>query len=319
MTTPAAAVPAAPLTAPTMRRLAFVQMFFHQSIDQTRQPEPLSVTGLLALHDAVELFLQDAADHLGVALPPFVPFMEYFKLISPAKHPGGVKLQRQREMEGLNSLRVNFKHRGTLPSTTAIEDACTDVRRFLEENTPLVFGIAFAEIDMAEVIPQKDVAGKVRAANAAAAAYDLPEAMGLLAEAYDAIFGSPGPGRRDQIGRFGDNIHTMSEYDLRSALHPPAGDRTRRPAGADYRHVASTVASVATATAEIQQAMRIMVLGIDYWQFERFRRLTPAIIYFIEGHQERRAPQGYAPTADEFGFCRDFVVTAALRVVEHHP
>lgn len=73
------------------------------------------------------------------------------------------------------------------------------MRRFLEENTPLVFGIAFAEIDMAEVIPQKDVADKVRAANAAAAAaaYDLPEAMGLLAEAYDTIFGSPGPGRRD--------------------------------------------------------------------------------------------------------------------------
>ena len=50
----------------------------------------------------------------------------------------------------------------------------------MEENTPLVFGIAFAEIDMAEVIPQQPVADKVRAANAAAAAYDLPEAMGLL-------------------------------------------------------------------------------------------------------------------------------------------
>jgi hypothetical protein len=130
----------APLTAQVMRRLAFVQMYFHQSVDQTRRPEPLGVTGLLGLHDAAELFLQVAADQLGVALPPFVPFLEYFKLI---KNGAAVKLSRQREMEGLNSLRVNFKHRGTLPGTTATADACEDVRRFLEENTPLVFGITF--------------------------------------------------------------------------------------------------------------------------------------------------------------------------------
>lgn len=106
------------------------------------------------------------------------------------------------------------------------------MRRFLEENTPLVFGIAFADIDMAEVIPQQPVADKVRQANAAAGSGDLVEAMDLLSEAYEAIFDSPRPGRRDQIGRFGDSIRTMTEYDLRSALHPPASDRTRRPAGA---------------------------------------------------------------------------------------
>src|ERR1700728_582804 len=206
MTSPAAAAPGAPLTAPIMRRLAFAQMFFQQSVDKTRQPEPLNVTGVLGLHDAVELYLQVAADHLGIALPPFVPFLDYFKLLSPAKHPGGVKLQRRREMEGLNSLRVSFKHRGTLPGTTATQDAATDVRRFLEENTRLVFGIAFADIDMAEVIPQAAVRDKVRAANAAVVGGDIPEAMGLLAEAYDSIFGLPGPADQRQIGRFGDDV-----------------------------------------------------------------------------------------------------------------
>ena len=87
MTTP---TPAASLTPQIMRRLAFIQMFLEQSVDQTRKPEPLSVTGLLGLHDTAELFLQVAADQLGVALPPFVPFMEYFKHIG--KDPAGVKL-----------------------------------------------------------------------------------------------------------------------------------------------------------------------------------------------------------------------------------
>jgi hypothetical protein len=72
------------------------------------------------------------------------------------------------------------------------------------------------------VIPQQHVADKVREANAAAGVGDLVEAMGLLAEASEAIFDSPRPARRDQIGQFGDSIRTMTEYNLRSALHPPA-------------------------------------------------------------------------------------------------
>lgn len=87
--------------------------------------------------------------------------------------------------------------------------------------------------------------------------------------------------------------------------------------GADYRNVASMMAKVAIAAAEIQRAMCVMVLGIGHWQFERFRRITPAIAYYVDGHQERQPPRDYASTADEFGFCRDFIITATLRMAEH--
>jgi hypothetical protein len=43
-----------------MRRLSLMQMFFRPSVDQTRQPELLSVTGLRGLHDAAQLVLQVA-------------------------------------------------------------------------------------------------------------------------------------------------------------------------------------------------------------------------------------------------------------------
>jgi hypothetical protein len=100
----------------------------------------------------------------------------------------------------------------------------------------------------------------------------------------------------------GGQAVTMFEYDL----------------GADYRNGASMMAKVAIAAAEIQRAMRVMVLGIArYWQFERFRLLTPAIAYYADGHQERQPPWAYAPTVDEFGFFRDFIVTAIPRVAEH--
>jgi hypothetical protein len=311
MTTPQS--PAAP-SAQTMRRLAFVRMFFQHGVDQARQPEPLNVTALLNMHDTAELFMQVAADHLGAVLGPVVYFMDYFKQLNPAKHPGGVKLLRQREMTGLNNLRNEFKHRGTLPGPQAVHDACAHVRAFLEENTPLVFGIALTDIGMAEVIPQEPIRDKVRAASVAAASGDLINAMGELAEAYDELF-EAGSSRR-RIGRFGDTIRPMAEHDITQAVRPCPNDKTRRSASADYRNLAKMISDIADAGADIQRAMRVMALGIDYRQFERFQDLTPRIFYFVGGGRDRRTRPDYAPTAAEFDFCCDFMVTAALRVAE---
>ena len=172
-----------------MSRLAFVRLFFQQGIDQSRQPEPLNVGSVLTLHDTAELFLQVIAEHRGVNMPRFVHFHEYWKQLDPARDPNGVQLSGERPMTRLNDLRTAFKHHGTLPSATAIAQACTDVRAFLEANTLIVFGMPFDTIDMAEVIPQTGVRDKVRAATAAAVGGDLTDAMGLLAEAYDELFG----------------------------------------------------------------------------------------------------------------------------------
>jgi hypothetical protein len=70
------------------------------------------------------------------------------------------------------------------------------------------------------------------------------------------------------------------------------------------------------AAREMRLAMRVMVLGIDYRQSARFKRLTPSIRYFADQHSERRTGTGYAPTSADFEFCRQFVITAALRIAE---
>ena len=54
----------------------------------------------------------------------------------------------------------------------------------------------------------------------------------------------------------------------------------------------------------------------DYRQFDRFLKLTPRLVYSIDGRAELLKPPGYAPSRDESEFCRQFVITAALRVAE---
>jgi hypothetical protein len=51
-------------------------------------------------------------------------------------------------------------------------------------------------------------------------------------------------------------------------------------------------------------------------QFQRFKLLTPDIVYFVDGHSERRSIDGYLPTSEEFEYCRQFIIAVALRMAE---
>jgi hypothetical protein len=296
-----------------MKRLAFIQMLFLQGIEQSRLPEPLNVTSVLSLHDASELFLVLAAEKLGTRLNHRqVPFMEYWTLLDPSKLPGGVALSGAKGMRRLNDLRNALKHGGTMPSATAISQACEDVRRFLEDNALSVFSLAFTDIDMAEVIPQAQIRDKVRAASAAEISGDRVEAMALLAEAYaERYAASPRPDFS-----FGPSITTLLRQGAISAiLWQPAHPQRRRPPGGAHQ-LAEQISQVTEAAQEMQDALRIMSLGIDYRQYHRFQLVTPDIVYYIDGHSERQFPPDYAPTVEEFEYCRQFMIIVALRIAD---
>jgi hypothetical protein len=76
-------------------------------------------------------------------------------------------------MERLNRVRVNLKHHGSIPGTQQIADARADVDAFLAANTQAVFGVDYDTVTMTEMVPQKPVRTKIRAAAKAEAAGDL--------------------------------------------------------------------------------------------------------------------------------------------------
>lgn len=52
------------LNSSTVRRLAFIRFFYGQGLEQAGRPQPMAATALLSFHDAVEMFLLLAAEHL---------------------------------------------------------------------------------------------------------------------------------------------------------------------------------------------------------------------------------------------------------------
>lgn len=304
------------LSPQTMKRLAFIRLLYGQAVDQSGLPEPLNVTSILSMHDAVELFLILTGEHLGATLPDRTEFMKYWTELHPNKFSHGVGLSGKTAMGRLNRVRNAFKHAGTMPGITAVEQARVDVTSFFEDNMPKVFNITFDEINMVDIIPQPQTRDTLKKSAAANAAGDRIEAMVLLVEAFDELFNQhvrPG-GYPPSAFNFGPNISfPLRENDIHAILRQSDNASRRMPArGAEQ--LAKQINDLTEVVIAIQAAMRVTAIGLDYSQYDRFRQLTPHVNRTLDGNTHRAYSPNYAPSQDEFECCRQFVIAVAFRL-----
>ena len=316
---------------PTLTQLALIRLLYLHGVEQAAKPEPLSAFSLLAFHDAVELFLVLAADHLNAPLPKGDPkFMDYWFLLRPTdSFIDGVNLTAKGRMERLNRNRNSFKHAGAPPGRSAVEDALACTASFFEDNTEPVFGIAFDAIDMADVVPQEDIRRLLKSAAATEAGGDRNEAMADLAEAFGKLFHPYTASRYTAYG-FGQTVQRMhaSSIGMSAAMQNIAGalHRVAQKAGAPQniklgsagRKIDDSVVQLNDVVMALQRGARVMALGIDVARYNRFEQLTP-VVYYYGGVGERQVDSnyhGYSPNREEYDFCVRFVIEVALRVAD---
>jgi len=163
------------LTQPTMRRLTITRYLYTQALDQERKGDLLAGLALLPFHDAVELFLQTAAETHQIALGKSVEFMGYW----PAFSAAGFRLPYQEQMKRFNNARVEVKHRGTLPSRHDVEGFRSASTNFLVETSPRLFEIEFDSISLSSLVRSGEVRSGLQEAEAAAKAERFEEALEL--------------------------------------------------------------------------------------------------------------------------------------------
>ncbi|WUD72118.1 hypothetical protein OG937_10670 [Streptomyces sp. NBC_00510] len=291
----------------TAKRLAFLRLVYDQGVQQSRLPAPLNATALLSFHDSVELFMVLVGDHLGAQLDRRTNFLDYWERLKKA--PNGVLLSQIAGMRRLNDHRNGLKHAGNLPLPDVLDQARTDTRAFFDENVPRVFPhVSFDSIDMADVIPQEDVRAIAKAASQHAASGQRSMAMVLLARAFASL-----PGNSRVMREFGRTLRRDPFFTgrLESAFRKVDRDTSR---------IGTRLGHVSEAVVDIQDAMRIMSIGLDFPQYVRFRGLLPTI-WSQDDEQDAKIAQHYNESGrvvdqEEFEFCRQFLVTAALRVAE---
>jgi hypothetical protein len=276
----------------------------------------------LTFHDAVELFLVLAADHLGLPAQRRDPnFMDYWRILAPTSDfPAGVALSGQQGMDRLNRHRNALKHAGAMPGMGAVQDANRSVSSFFEDNTPRVFiDVEFSNIDMADVVPQADTRAMLRAASLADAAGDRVEAMALLWESFNHLFQERvGPPEWHSPYAFGPRVDRIGFFGIAAMFHQIAnaikGEHSSGIARTGQK-LSKLIDDLSDAVPQMQYATRVMALGLDYSRYARFRMLTPAV--FGAGNERSVSPEpGYAPNKEEYEFCVQFVITASLRMAE---
>ena len=68
----------------------------------------------------------------------------------------------------------------------------------------------------------------------------------------------------------------------------------------------------------LQEAVKILSLGLDYRRYVKFRLLTPYVIRFGEKYKVIRTKKSSKriPTAEDVHFCIDFIIESALTLQE---
>ncbi|MGW4413083.1 hypothetical protein ACWEJ6_54700 [Nonomuraea sp. NPDC004702] len=298
------------LPSTTMKHLAFIQALHRQGREQVRQPEPLSAMGVLAYHDAVELFLVLSGEHLQATLPKGIGFVDYWKELARNTQPKPITLTAAKAMDRLNRLRVDLKHHGAIPGPSAIEQASADVNTFFTDNTPLIFGIDYDDINMIGLVTQGTARDKLHAADGHAQAGDYVEALSYLREAFEWLL-------EDYASRKRIDFNTSAfsfGQDYGFSSNAPTGIR-----GLDS-NLGEFLEKTRDSVQSMQQALRVVAIGLDYRAYIRFSMMAPKVLITGRGDNAPRhvwPVRGLEIAQGDYEFCRSFVISTSLRMAEN--
>ncbi len=289
-------------------RLAFIKYLYKVAIEQSQRPEPLCSTSILTFHDAIELFLQLAFEYLDVGERQ-PSFMEYWEILS-SNLPEGMPTQKE-SMRRLNRARVALKHHGTLPSKLDIEAFRTSATNFFEENTSPIFGIKFSEISLIELVQYEKTKNNLKEAAQLLEQNEIEESLDKVALAFTQLIDDYESRKTGQFGRspffFGESLTFLSSFSMDI-------DRSQ------VRKFADFIDKVKESVEALQDAVKILSLGINYRRYVKFRMLTPIITRTIfDGtyhiHRIQYGSKGI-PTVDDVQFCIDFVIESSISLQE---
>jgi hypothetical protein len=289
----------------TVRRLAFIRFLYGQGLEQVTRPQPLAATSLLCFHDAVEMFLLLAAEHLNVNLDRNTSFDSYWTQIGARP---GMQLPSRNAMRRMNNSRVNFKHHGSIPSATDLEQFRADVTTFLTDATRLVFDTDFHGLDMIDIVTQQGALTRLRNAEDRAAEGDYIEALALLSETFYYLINDYDNRKRTSAA--------STAYSFGPQLGP--GFSSAKSIPGINSQLGAQLDTIMRAVPPMRQAIRVLALGLDYRRYARFEMLAPFSFNFIDGrrHRDVLPKPGLQVGDEEYRFCKQFVIEVALRLAE---
>lgn len=288
-----------------IKRLGFIKYLYNTAISQSLMPAPMSSVAILMFHDAIEQFLILAYTTLdGTERTKNISFMQYWDKIKEL--PNGVEMKQKGAIEQLKNSRVNLKHHGHLIQDLDIETYRATANTFFKVNTPLIFGIKFTEISLADLIQCKETKNYIKKAEKMLRNKNLDEALDNAAYSFFYLI-------EDYENRKKDLFGNSPFFFGRSMTFDTSVNMGLRGTGLDKlgRFVDKSRESIIS----LADAMKILSLGIDFRKYAKFKILTPKIFNSYHEPQIIRT-QEYMPNKEDVEFCINFVIESAINLQE---
>lgn len=301
-----------------IRRLALIKYLYGVGIEQSQKPEPLCSISILTFHDAIELFLQLAAEYLNISMQKKeCAFMNYWKLLSPKIPKGGPT--QQVAMERLNKARVGLKHYGILPSKFEIESFRVSATNFFEENTPLIFNVDFSTISLVDLIQYEETKNYLKEAMALLDKNNITKSLDKIAIAFSRlIFDYYQSIRKTKYS------HLLRVFDKPATFTNSLNIKLDNHNRVKINEALSKFGNeVREALVNINDVIKILILGIDYRKYVKFRLLTPTVHRSGTGKYSvyriiKLVGSNDDLSMEDVQFCIDFVIESAVILQESY-
>lgn len=292
-----------------VKRLVFIKYLYHQGVEQSKKPRPYSWSSILMFHDAIELFLLLAAEHLDISEEALrnLTFTKYWVLINaklPVKEMGG--LTQRISMERLNDIRREFKHHGISPSEEAVENARVNVGNFLAENCEVLFKVNFHDISLVDLVILGTAKTKLKHALKLRDT-DYEPTIDEIVLAFHLLVDDYVDRKRDGYGRSMFDFAGFGWFDSWNKLSQELED------------VRDAFRDLERSVGQLNEIAKMMVLGFDIRKYLRFETLTAREIERVsKGYAMRKVERKVEgnTTSEDIQFCIDFVIECAIILQE---
>ena len=188
-----------------------------------------------------------------------------------------------------------------------------NAKAFLQNGFSSVFGIEFDSISLVDLVPFPEVKNFLSSAEETVKNGEMKDAFEDLGKAYSQLLldcTEPWGRRRSKFSR----IHPSSRPNRGHYL-----DSCDRNNSTINKMVKAVREEMHEFTSNVRELVKMLLLGIDYWDYERFDSCTPNVLALFNGGFDTSWHPKFDTlelTMDDFDFCLNFVIDSTLSAAE---
>lgn len=225
--------------------------------------------------------------------------MGFWKL---AKAATPIEPPFRHKMDSLNEQRNEFKHGGNLPHQNTVEGLLVSVSEFCEDISRDYLHIEFNAATLTALIQTGAAKADLDKAAQQHASGDLKEAIASLRTAFLELYTAA-------LKRYEEDLQGPISWGV------PSISTGHHDIDQEVRRIIQSmdIPLIVQRLNNTTEAVNMFVLGVDPVIYRKFIRLTPRVFRVATGRTVIDWQPRQIPTAENYEFCRSFVINFALQ------